>query len=523
MKRPIITSILIILCIGVKGQELDSLRKYVLEAPLDTNLVHAYNDLSIKYWNTDLDSSTYFGFQGLKLGDKINFEKGMVRSYNALGVAYTNKGLFDSARVLLKSGLELAQSIAFANSEFKILNALGVIERKEGNFPLATDYFLKAVNIAERIGERKNAAVVLSNVGNIYLGIRDFEQAIKYYQESLVIFEEFKFKNAISVISNNMADCYGELGDLDKALSLYKRSLIYKEESRNYLGIAITNTNIGQVFSNQGVLDSALYYFKKSIDGFSRLPDTPEISHAYLGLANAYHRQGALRDSEIWGEKALATAVGAGMVDVQSQANRTLSLVNEQYGKLGKALKYHKTHVALRDSLISERNIQKIERLSAQHESEKSQQEIERLKLQAELNDANLARSRNAQVAIAVGSVMLIVVIAVYFVQRNKKLKAEAESQELQIEALEKRFMELNISPKVEDASIEKLNEKIHTPLTEREFEVLSLSFKGKTNSEIAEEVFLSISTVKFHLRNVYGKLGVNNRKEALDYVVKSS
>ena len=523
MKTPSVIILLLVSFFMTKGQELDSLRQYVIDAPVDTNLVHAYNDLSIKYWNTNLDSSTYFGFKGLEISNDIDFKKGKVRSYNALGVAYTNKGLFDSSRVLLKAGLELAQEIGFSNSEYKILNALGVIERKEGNFPGAADYFLQAVSIAEEIGARKNAAVVLSNVGNIYLGIRDFQKAIQYYEQSLVIFKEFDFKNAISVISNNLADCYAESGDLNKALSLYQQSLSLKEESRNYLGIAITNTNIGQLYAEKLILDSALYYFKKSIEVFTKLPETPEISHAYLGLANTYLKLGAFRDSEIWGEKALATASVAGMVDVQSQANRTLSLVNEEYGRLGKSLEYFKTHIELRDSLVSERNIQKIERLSAQHAAEKSQQEIEQLELQADLKDANLARSRYAQVAIAVGSIMLLAVVAVYFVQRNKKLKAEAEAQELQIEALEKRFMELNISPTGDDTSIDKLNEKIHTPLTEREFEVLSLSFKGKTNSEIAEEVFLSISTVKFHLRNVYGKLGVNNRKEALDYVVKSS
>jgi ligand-binding sensor domain-containing protein/DNA-binding CsgD family transcriptional regulator len=100
--------------------------------------------------------------------------------------------------------------------------------------------------------------------------------------------------------------------------------------------------------------------------------------------------------------------------------------------------------------------------------------------------------------------------------------RAELEAQELRFEALQKRLQELNATPPDINLDIDDLNDKLNTPLSEREFEVLKLSLDGKTNSEIGEELFISTSTVKFHLRNTYGKLGVNNRKEALDYVVKA-
>ena len=87
---------------------------------------------------------------------------------------------------------------------------------------------------------------------------------------------------------------------------------------------------------------------------------------------------------------------------------------------------------------------------------------------------------------------------------------------------MQKRLQELNATPPDINLDIDDLNDKLNTPLSEREFEVLKLSLDGKTNSEIGEELFISTSTVKFHLRNTYGKLGVNNRKEALDYVVKA-
>ncbi len=56
----------------------------------------------------------------------------------------------------------------------------------------------------------------------------------------------------------------------------------------------------------------------------------------------------------------------------------------------------------------------------------------------------------------------------------------------------------------------------IEVSLTERELEVLRLKARRRTNAEIATTLFISITTVKWHVRQIYNKLGVNNRAEAV-------
>jgi DNA-binding NarL/FixJ family response regulator len=51
--------------------------------------------------------------------------------------------------------------------------------------------------------------------------------------------------------------------------------------------------------------------------------------------------------------------------------------------------------------------------------------------------------------------------------------------------------------------------------LTEREAELLALIARGQSNVQMAEALRLSENTVKFHLRNIFAKLGVANRTEA--------
>jgi ATP/maltotriose-dependent transcriptional regulator MalT len=59
--------------------------------------------------------------------------------------------------------------------------------------------------------------------------------------------------------------------------------------------------------------------------------------------------------------------------------------------------------------------------------------------------------------------------------------------------------------------------ERLDDPLSERELEVLRLLASGKTNSEVAGDLFVSVGTVKSHTGNIYRKLSSRNRAEALN------
>ncbi|MFN2275852.1 MAG: LuxR C-terminal-related transcriptional regulator, partial [Anaerolineales bacterium] len=58
--------------------------------------------------------------------------------------------------------------------------------------------------------------------------------------------------------------------------------------------------------------------------------------------------------------------------------------------------------------------------------------------------------------------------------------------------------------------------ERLIEPLSKRELEVLQLLSRGSSNKEVARQLFISLPTVKWHTSNIYGKLGVQNRTEAV-------
>lgn len=79
------------------------------------------------------------------------------------------------------------------------------------------------------------------------------------------------------------------------------------------------------------------------------------------------------------------------------------------------------------------------------------------------------------------------------------------------------------VQPEEVRAAIDELvdNKRMLGDLSEREQQVLKLMAEGKTNSQISDELYITVNTVRFHLANIYQKLGVSNRTEAANYYLR--
>ena len=68
----------------------------------------------------------------------------------------------------------------------------------------------------------------------------------------------------------------------------------------------------------------------------------------------------------------------------------------------------------------------------------------------------------------------------------------------------------------VPELSIDKINKYLLSPISEREFEVLQKIYQGKTNNQIANDLFVTVNTIKVHIKNTYLKLDVSSRTTAI-------
>ncbi|MFC2949216.1 response regulator [Virgibacillus sediminis] len=82
-------------------------------------------------------------------------------------------------------------------------------------------------------------------------------------------------------------------------------------------------------------------------------------------------------------------------------------------------------------------------------------------------------------------------------------------------------ILEPEVTGKIMNRMREKPSDELHDQLTEREMEILLLIAQGKTNQEIADQLYIALKTVKVHVSNILGKLEVQDRTQAVIYAFK--
>lgn len=131
----------------------------------------------------------------------------------------------------------------------------------------------------------------------------------------------------------------------------------------------------------------------------------------------------------------------------------------------------------------------------------------------------DILKSESEILKIGCGIEMLTFLYAIVYRSKilraeNKKMLSEIQEFSQKLDSTKNSFlsyqqyMEINFNP------TEITNLKNGFDLTDREIEVLQEISKRKTNPQIADSLFVSVNTIKFHTRNIYQKLDVSGREE---------
>lgn len=393
-----------------------------------------------------------------------------------------------------------------------------------GDYDLALDNFLAARQLFEDHQDTAKLCRIMSNIGLVYKSLNNFETSLEYYGKALQL-SQANDSLARSKIFNNIGVVHKHLKAYDTAFSYFSRSLTLKRALGDKKGVANTLTNLGNIAGLQNENRKAIELFRQSLELEESLGHQEGIAKNVNNMARVFYRM-ASYDSAIYFAQ-IGLEIGQKLrTKIQiSEASETLAKSFEKKNNHRLAYTYFTLHAQMKDSLMNEDLSRRIGQLESKLEIEQKNKEIQTLTLEKQLSDVQLSEAR-LQILILVLSIIFIVALtAVFFVFYFKKQKADKLAQQLQYDALQKRYIDLIDGPSTFDLTLQldELNKRLVNPLTEREYEVLQLSLSGMTNKQIADKIFVSVSTIKFHLGNVYNKFGVSNKNEALEYVVKTS
>ena len=163
--------------------------------------------------------------------------------------------------------------------------------------------------------------------------------------------------------------------------------------------------------------------------------------------------------------------------------------------------------------------MRKITRLDIQHEYDKkqsiAQHEIEILNKDNQIKTERLRKTWILTIALflLIAAISTIGILTI----RHKNHRIKHMHTELRNFLLEIEDLKLAMADKKEweNNKIHELFEKYE--ITDREADVLHMISHGYSNTEIAEKLFISVNTVKYHIKNLYLKLDAKNRVEIIN------
>ena len=305
--------------------------------------------------------------------------------------------------------------------------------------------------------DKQNLGFACYGLTSAYLNLGQYEAALKNAEEAIKLFDE---------IGNHWisAYCHIELGNVHRAMSHYaeaerhyRESLRIRKDYKDPEGIAVTAKHLGEISLLQHDYQAARQLYEQSLSIYQKLNDQGGLAAAHHGLGEVAYQAGAAD---------LAADHFREALDIADRIN-FIPLLLSVLIDIG---------TLMLNNNLKNRGVELL-RLVRDHPTSNQQQQEKAASLldsSSIINDAPLPDLNTTIIALRTE--------LLDFVPDSAAVKG---------------------SPLID-------------PLTDRELDVLHLIGQGLSNPAIAEQLVISVGTVKAHTNRIYGKLGVTNRVEAV-------
>ena len=378
--------------------------------------------------------------------------------------------------------------------EFHFLKACAY--RNTGDFEKLIFHFEKTKNYAVEYKYRQYLAEVYREMGDEYRGREMFEKSIESYEKGKKIYSEFGNKIGM-ILCSHRGFIENSKGEYKKSNAILIENLeSYKIANPIYLDALST---IASNYVQLNNIDSAFVYVNqmpfhiKDINNYEYGAFQNNISTKY------YISKGNI-------EKAIYHNTLMGKRRLDYETNNSFFENKIDIAKLKNDAEEQLIYI---DSIkiITANYLETLENTNV-----KSTEDIVTYKEKVKSQKSTLTNNRMFFTFL----LLIVLLIAAFGI---KKYRATKKQQGLIVEKMQKEveelIQELKNSTVNKKGIAEKMTEiSIKNNLSERETEVLLLITKGLNNKEIAEQLFISIHTVKYHISNLYEKLDIKNRKQ---------
>ncbi len=294
----------------------------------------------------------YYGIGYYRKGDYQNAERQLEQSYNSFktynqldvdlafftnyGLVKNNLGKNNEAIPIYLEGIQIAEKARKNKDLGHLYTKLGDIYVNLKKYNDADNYYRQAVALGKKIKDQKVEAYALRGLGTSALNAGDYNKAVEIFKEAISIFESLQDGFMINDVKSFLAATYDEMGRYDAAEKLYDEAALY--------------------FKNSGYKGD-LYYI--AIDKGKHLIKKGDFKNAIKSCS--YAKDNLLEIGDIfWATEAWKCMYEAAKKDRNYKD----------------ALTYYEGFIKYHDSLVNDKNIQKITELRKDFEFDKEKEKI---------------------------------------------------------------------------------------------------------------------------------------------------
>lgn len=456
----------------------------------------------------------------LSVGREVGDRRNTAFSLSFLGQVLTRQG-DPSGEELCAQGMELFREIGDTWGLALALDFLGEMAWARGDDARAMDLHDESLALYRELGDKWGIALEISNFGRVALRRGDYEQARARLEEALVLQREVGDQWSVAWTLHNLGDAARCSGDIGSAGTLYQESMDLFEKLGEKWGFASSLHMMGHMARHGGDFRHAEELFDDSLAFFRQLGDKRLIAHTLYSMGEAVRRQGdTIRASALFAES-LALIRELGDHWGESFQFNWLGVIAQQRSVYETAPAYGNDGLALcgglGDRVVIAACLEWFGMVAVRHGNFERGGKLFgaasalREKLGAPLESEELVEYDRH------------LVLSVQGAGKEQFERYLGAGRAMSSDAA----VELALSPETAPAKgapgapqLPEQESEYPDDLTRREVEVLRLVASGMTDTQIAEQLTLSIRTVQAHIRSIYTKLDVNNRSGATRYAM---
>jgi len=452
--------------------------------------------------------------------DTALLEAKMIDYKLGMGMAYDKKGLnsryslkYQESVTNHKKALTYFKQTTDTFRTIKCLNSLGVSLRRLNLEKEALNYYLEALELSRAIDNERSEAISLNGIGNVFVNIEQYTKAMPYFKDALAIEMKNDNPRGIKYDLNNIGECFMFQQKYDSALFYYHKALIYAKKLKRRDNTSVLYNCIGRLYQLKGDYYKSNEYYQLALPKLEKYDGKRYLANTYINLGKNYQLLGDQKSALHYIEKGIALALEINSPENIITGYDALFKYYKQNKRFDLALMNYQKSIQLRDSIKGEETKRNIAALESVYENSRKENEIKRYQYREKLYHKQDIIEWLIIVFLFLSAIAIFILLQ--YRKKNNKLVVDQMRNDIQEYILQiKELQSLSYDEKKNEKEIFQKNAEKYG-LSAREMDVLLLISQGLKNDEIAEKLFLSVSTIKTHTRNVFIKLDVRNRIEA--------